>query len=260
LYMVTSELTPADILDSKRELSFPESVVDLVSGRMGQPPGGFPPKIVQRVLRGEKPLTGRAGAEMPAADFKATAGELEKRLGRAPKRSEVLAYLLYPRVFMDFVGHQETYSDVSVLPTNLFFYGEQPGQEVAVDIEQGKTLIIKFLTVGDPHPDGRRTVFFELNGQPRSINVRDASLEAEVPQRQKADRSDPWQIGSPMPGLVVTVAVKVGDAVTAGQKLLSLEAMKMETTIYAERDGKVAELLVKPGIPVETNDLLVKLS
>jgi pyruvate carboxylase len=257
--MVTSDLKPADILDGKRDLAFPESVVDLVSGRMGQPPGGFPKKIVDRVLRGEQPLEGRAGAEMPAADFTATAAELEKRLGRAPKRSEVLAYLLYPRVFMDFVGHQETYSDVSVLPTNLFFYGEQPGQEVAVDIEQGKTLIIKFLTVGDPHPDGRRTVFFELNGQPRSINIRDASLEGQVQQKLKADRNDPLQVGSPMPGLVVTVAVKVGEVVAAGQKLMSLEAMKMETTIYAERDGKVAELLVQPGTPVEANDLLLKL-
>jgi pyruvate carboxylase len=119
-------------------------------------------------------------------------------------------------------------------------------------------LIVKFLTVGDPHPDGRRTVFFELNGQPRSINVRDASLEPEEKLRVKADRDDPKQVGAPMPGLVVTVSVKLGDKVPAGQKLLSLEAMKMETTLYAEQAGKVVELLVKPGTQVDANDLLLR--
>ncbi len=124
---------------------------------------------------------------------------------------------------------------MSILPTAVFFYGQEPGQEVAIEIEPGKTLIVKFLTVGDPHPDGRRTVFFELNGQPRSVTVRDLSLEPEEKVRAKADPANPMHVGAPMPGLVVTVAVKVGDTVTQGQKLLSLEAMKMETTLYAER-------------------------
>ena len=162
-------------------------------------------------------------------------------------------------MFSDYITHYETYSDVSVLPTNVFFYGQEPGQEVAIEIERGKTLIVKFLTVGDPHPDGRRTVFFDLNGQPRSINVRDQSLEPEEKHRVKADRDDPMQVGAPMPGLVVTVSVKLGDVVPVGQKLLSLEAMKMETTLYAERPGKVVELLVKPGTQVDTNDLLLRI-
>ncbi len=259
LFLVSNDLTVDDVLDTKRELAFPESVVDLIAGRMGQPPGGFPPRVKARILRGQKAVQGRPGAKLPPADFKAVAAELQAKIGRAPKRQEILSYLMFPKVFSEFVSHEEKHSDVSVLPTNVFFYGQEPGQEVAIEIERGKTLIVKFLTVGDPHPDGRRTVFFELNGQPRSINVRDVSLEPVEKQRIKADRADPKQIGAPMPGLVVTVSVKLGDVVPAGQKLLSLEAMKMETTIYAERAGKVVELLVKPGTQVDANDLMLRM-
>jgi pyruvate carboxylase len=259
LFMITNQLTPADLLDGKRELAFPESIVDLVSGRMGQPPGGFPAKIRARVLRGQKPLRGRPGASLPPADFKQVSAELEAKMGHKPLKRDVISYLMFPKVMNEFVAHTQKFSDTSMLPTPLFFYGQLPGQEVAVDIEQGKTLIIKFLAVGDPHPDGRRTVFFELNGQPRNINVKDTSLEATAEARAKADRSDPAQIGAPMPGMIATVAVRQGDAVSAGQKLLTLEAMKMETTIYAERDGKIAAVLVSPGTQVDANDLLLKL-
>ncbi len=259
LFLVTNDLTVQDVLDSNRELAFPESVVDLMAGRMGQPPGGFPPLVRDRILRDQKPLTGRPGAEMPPVDFKAVSAEVQKTLGREPTMQDVLSYLMYPKVFNEFAANVAKYADVSILPTDVYFYGQEPGQEVAIEIERGKTLIVKFLTVGDPHPDGRRTVFFDLNGQPRSINVRDLSLEPEEKQRTKADRNDPKQVGAPMPGLVVTVSVKVGDTVPAGQKLLSLEAMKMETTLYAERPGKVVEILVKPGTQVDANDLLLKI-
>ena len=165
---------------------------------------------------------------------------------------------MFPKVFLEFEKRQTDYSDVSNLHTDVFFYGQEPGQETAIDIERGKTMIVKFLTVGDPHPDGRRTVFFDLNGQPRSINVRDHSLEPEEKHRVKADRADSKQVGAPMPGLVVNVAVNAGDKVQAGAKLFSLEAMKMETTIYAETEGKIAEVLVKPGTQVDSNDLLLR--
>jgi pyruvate carboxylase len=258
IFMITNDLTVDDVLDPGRELAFPESVVDLISGRMGQPPGGFPPKVIERVLRGQKAMTDRPGAHLAPVDFKTIADELRGKINREPTKQELLSYLVYPKVFLEFEAHEARYADVSVLPTDVFFYGQEPGQEVAVEIERGKTLIVKFLTVGDPHPDGRRTVFFELNGQPRSINVRDVSLEPQEKHRAKADRADKKQVGSPMPGLVVTVSVKVGDKVPAGQKLLSLEAMKMETTLYAEQAGKVAELLVKPGTQVDANDLLIR--
>ncbi|HEX4143937.1 MAG TPA: pyruvate carboxylase [Pirellulales bacterium] len=259
LFLITSNLTPADVLESKRELAFPESVVDLVSGRMGQPPGGFPAKIRQRVLRGQKPLRGRPGASLPAADFKKAASELETKLGRKPRRREVLSYLMFPKVTSEFIAHQKKFSDTSVLPTPLFFYGQLSGEEVAVEIETGKTLIIKFLAVGDPHPDGRRTVFFELNGLPRSINVKDAGQEATEQTRAKADRANTGQVGAPMPGMVVTVSASVGDAIASGQKLFTLEAMKMETTIYAEREGRVGRVHVQPGTQVDSGDLLLEL-
>src|SRR5205823_3729183 len=159
---------------------------------------------------------------------------------------ELLSYLLYPRVFPEFAIHQESYSDTSMLPTPVFFYGMEPGEEVSVDIEQGKTLITKFLTVGDPHPDGKRLVFFELNGQPREVLVLDKSLVGKAePGRTKAEVGNPQHVGAPMPGAVVAVVVAAGEAVAEGQKLVTMEAMKMETTLYAERAGKIAEVLVK---------------
>jgi pyruvate carboxylase len=167
--------------------------------------------------------------------------------------------LLYPRVFPEFVAHQHKYSDTSVLPTPVFFYGMEPGEEVSVDIEQGKTLIIKFLTVGDPHPDGRRLIFFELNGQPREVLVEDQALGGPDKARPKAEPGNPLQVAAPMPGLVVSITAAPGEKVTAGQKLCVLEAMKMETTLYAEKPGRVAELLVQPGTQVEAGDLLIRL-
>jgi pyruvate carboxylase len=162
-------------------------------------------------------------------------------------------------VFQDYITHVAQFSDVSMLPTPFFLYGQQPGEELTIDIEPGKTLIVKLLTVGEPHPDGTRTVFFELNGQPRSVSVLDKSVKAEGAVRPKANPTDPKQIAAPMPGLVVTVPVKAGDTVKKGQKLLSLEAMKMETTLYAENDGKIADVLVKPGTPVEAGELVVQM-
>ncbi|MFO0867878.1 MAG: pyruvate carboxylase [Pirellulales bacterium] len=259
LFMVANNLTADDILSGERELAFPESVVDLIGGRMGQPPGGFPPAVIERVMRGRPVMAGRPGESLPPIDFTQAASEVREILHREPTRRDVLSYVLYPKVFREFVAHQQRYSDTSDLPTPVFFYGQVPGEEIAIDIEPGKTLIVKFMNVGEPHPDGQRSVFFELNGQPRDVTVVDRSLEPATKASPKADPADPRQIGAAMPGMVVTVTVQVGDQVAKGQKLLSLEAMKMEATIYAERDGKVAQLYVKPGTPVQTGDLLVAL-
>jgi pyruvate carboxylase len=259
LFLVSNSLTTQDLMEGKRELAFPASVIDLLSGKMGQPPGGFPADVQKRILRGEKPINCRPGELMPTVDFAAVQKELESKIDRQPTAQEVQSYLMYPKVFLDFIKSQEEFADLSILPTNVFFYGMEPGQEMTVDLEPGKTLIVKYLTTGDPHEDGRRTVFFELNGQPRSIDVFDKSLDGEVKTRAKAIPGDTAQVGAPMPGAVTTVTVKQGDVVAAGQKLFSLEAMKMETTIYAERDGKVAELLVGPGTQVDTGDLLLRL-
>jgi pyruvate carboxylase len=258
LFMVGNNLTAQDVLEGPRELAFPESVVEFFEGRLGQPPGGFPPALQKRVLRDRKPWTDRPGASLSPADFDATRQQLEQQLGRPVRPREVVTHLLYPRVFVEFAEHQQKYSDTSVLPTLVFFYGMEPGEEISVDIEPGKTLIIKFLTVGDPHPDGQRLVFFELNGQPREVLVLDQSLADLAHVRAKADPGNPRQVGAPMPGLVVSVRVVSGEQVAAGQKLFTLEAMKMETTVYAETAGRIAEVLVKAGTQVETGDLLLR--
>ena len=259
LFLIANDMRPDEILSGTRELAFPQSVIDLVSGRMGQTPGGFPPEVRERILRGEKPLEGRPGASLPPADLEKTAEELRPLLDHEPTRRDVVSNLLYPQVFKDFAQHQQNYADTSILPTPAFLYGLEPGEEIAVDIEPGKTLIIRFLTVSEPHEDARRTVFFELNGQPREATVLDRNLEPEAPRRQKADPNDPTQVAANMPGMVVNVAVQVGDSVAKGQKVLMLEAMKMQTVIAAEQDGKVAQVHVQAGTQVETGDLLVSL-
>jgi pyruvate carboxylase len=258
LLLVTNGLTADDLLDDTREIAFPESAIDLLAGRMGQPPGGFPPAVVKRVVKNGEIVTGRPGASMSPADFGAAKKTVSDLVGREASPREVLSWLLYPRVFQDFAKHQAAYSDVSVLPTPAFLEGLLPGEELAVEIEPGKTLVIRLLTVGDPHADGTRTVFFELNGQPRSVSITDRSLEATVQKRPKATPGDAREVAAPMPGLVVTVAVRGGDKIKKGQKLLSLEAMKMETTLYAERDGTLAEVLVAPGTPVEAGELIAR--
>ena len=259
LFMVANELTRDDVLDPNRELAFPASVIDLISGGMGQPPGGFPEEITKRVLRGEPGLSGRPGETLEPVDFAAAAEIVEKMLGREPTRRDIISYLLYPKVYREFADHQSRYFDTSALPTPVFFYGQEPGEEIAVDIERGKTLIVNFVTVGEPQADGTRTVFFELNGQPRDVNVIDRSLEPETQAAVKADPEDPKHIGASMPGMVVDVTVRVGHAVSQGDKLLSLEAMKMETTLYAEGEGTVAQVLVYPGSQVAPGDLMIRL-
>jgi pyruvate carboxylase len=160
---------------------------------------------------------------------------------------------------LEFAESEVKYSDLSVLPTTVFFYGMETGEEVSVDIEPGKTLIIKFLTIGEVQPDGKRLVYFELNGQPREVLVTDKAAAGGVTKvRAKADPANAKHVAAPMPGAVVGVSVAVGEEVAAGQKLLTLEAMKMESTLYAEQAGRVAEVLVRPGTQVESGDLVVR--
>jgi pyruvate carboxylase len=258
LFMVANELTPDDILHGDRELAYPASVIDLIGGNMGQPPGGFPRELQQRILRDRPAITSRPGESLAPANFDATREELARVLDRDASDREVVSYLLYPKVYEELARHRKEFYDPSRIPTHVFFYGLQPGEEISIDIEEGKTLIVKYLTTGEPHLDGRRTVFFEVNGIPRDVSVVDRSQQPKIQQSVKADSADPKQIGSSMPGMVVTVSAKRGDRVRKGQKLLSLEAMKMETTVYAERAGRVAEVLVKPGSQVESGDLLIR--
>ncbi|HTU18421.1 MAG TPA: biotin/lipoyl-containing protein, partial [Gemmataceae bacterium] len=234
------------------------SVVEFFEGLLGEPTGGFPDQLQKRVLRGRQPLRGRPGASLPPIDFAAARNTLEQQIGRPASDRELLSYLLYPRVFPDLATHQAKYSDTSVLPTPVFLYGMEPGEEVSIDIERGKTLILKFLAVGEAHEDGSRTVFFELNGQPREVVVTDRSLVVKVAAHPKAEPGNARHVGAPMPGLVVRVMVEADDQVVAGQKLITLEAMKMETTIYAEHAGTISEVLVQSGTQIDAGDLLLR--
>ena len=259
LFMVAGGVSGKDLIEGDRDLALPESVIDLVSGMMGQPPGGWPKGLQKRVLRDRKPIKGRAAEGLAPADFEAAAETVRGLLGREPTRRDMLSHLLYPKVYEEYAAHIRKYSNTTRLPTPVFFYGQETGEEISVDIEEGKTLIIKFLTISEPHADGTRTVFFELNGQPRDVSIVDHSLEATAARAVRADPADPKHVGASMPGMVVTVAVKPGDKVTKAQKLFTLEAMKMETTIASESPGKVAEVLVQPGSRVEAGDLLLRI-
>ncbi len=259
LFMVANELSPDDVINGTRELAYPASVLDLIGGGMGQPPGGFPEAVQRRLLKDRPPITGRPGETMAPANFEETRARLAQLLGSEPSSRDIITSVLYPKVFEQYALHRRDYYDPSGLPTPVFFYGPEPGEEISLDLEPGKTLIIRYLTTGEPHADGRRTVFFEVNGIPREVSVLDHSQEPSTPQAVKADPNDPTQVGAAMPGMVVTVAVQAGDPVKKGQKLLSLEAMKMETSIQAEIEATVIEVLVKPGSQVETGDLLVRL-
>ncbi len=258
LFLLAKGMTCEEVrkLPPDHGVAFPDSVRDMLAGALGAPPDGWPEEVQKILLRGEKPKPGRWGATLPPADLETVAEELEQKLERKPTHDEVLSYLLYPQVFLDYAEKRKEFADVGVLPTPVFFYGMETGDEAAVEIERGKTLVIKFLTVGEPHTDGKRVVFFELNGQPRQVSVRDRSLNVEDKARRKARSSEHGEVGAPTPGLITGVFVEPGQQVKKNDKLLALEAMKMQSTIYAPLDGKVVEILVEPGAQVEAKDLL----
>jgi len=260
LLMVTSGLTPEQVLDPHTQIAFPESVVSLFRGDLGQPYGGFPQALQKKVLKGAQPLKVRPGEVLPSIDLAQARADLDRKTWREVTDEEFASYLMYPKVFLDYMQARQTYGQVTVLPTPMFFYGLEPGDEVSVDIERGKTLIVRFVAVSDGSEDGTRTVFFELNGQPRSVKVPDRSHVALKPPRRKADPSNPNHVAAPMPGTVATVPISQGGRVTRGDVLVTIEAMKMETTVRADRDGTVAEVVTHPGEPIDSKDLLVVLA
>jgi pyruvate carboxylase len=257
LLMVTSGLDAKDVLDPDVEVPFPESVVSFFRGDLGQPYGGFPVALQRKVLKGATPLTSRPGETLQPVDLVRAREELQARIPRPVTDYDFASWLMYPKVYTDYVADRVRYGDVSVLPTRTFFYGLAPGEEITVELERGKQLIIRFVTVSDVHDDGTRTVFFELNGQPRPVRVADRSQVAKRPPRRQAEAGLPGHVGAPMTGTVAPVAVTAGHAVKRGDVLFTLEAMKMETAVRAERDARVIEVLARPGEAVDAKDLLV---
>ncbi|TPM63082.1 pyruvate carboxylase [Mesorhizobium sp. B2-2-4] len=261
LMMVSQDLTVADVENPARDIAFPDSVVSMLRGDLGQSPGGWPQALQKKVLKGDRPITARPGSLLKPADLKASRKEIERKLERKLSEYEFASWLMYPKVFSDFAAAQETYGPVSVLPTPTYFYGMKPEDEVFVDIEKGKTLVVRCQAIGDVDDKGMVTVFFELNGQPRRVKVPDRAHGASAAKaRRKAEPGNEAHVGAPMPGVVSALAVAAGQAVKAGDVLLSIEAMKMETALHAERDGTVAEVLVKAGDQIDAKDLLIAFS
>jgi pyruvate carboxylase len=274
LFLFSKGIKPADLVNLEPgTTAFPESVIDMMMGGLGWPEGGWPDQI-WKVILGEKryqearakyvaATSAKLGRKLPKSspplDLEKIRAELTEKLKRPATDDDLYSHLMYPSVFADFAKHQQAYSDVSVLPTPAFFYGLKVGEEISVAIEQGKTLIIRLVSVGAPDKDGRRTLSYELNGIGRETFILDKSIAPKTKARPKADLADPTQVAAPIPGLIAQLSVSVGSKVTKGDKLLMMEAMKMQNTVYAPCDGVVAELHVALGDTVESKDLLARI-
>ncbi|WP_321344351.1 pyruvate carboxylase [Breoghania sp.] len=260
LMMVSQGLTREEVEDPNRDISFPDSVVDMMRGNLGRPSGGFPEALQKKVLKGEKPLDVRPGLKLRPVDFEVKRREASEAAGGVAINNEELnAYLMYPKVFTDYRKRYEQFGPVRVLPTPTFFYGMEEGEEISAELDPGKTLEIRCLAITDSDEQGNAKVFFELNGQPRLIRVADRRKGATaVVQKAKAQDGNPNQIGAPMPGAVASVGIKAGSKVSEGDLLLTIEAMKMETGIHAQRDAVVSAVHVVPGEQIDAKDLLVE--
>ncbi len=259
LMMVSQGLTRAQVEDPGTDVSFPDSVIGMLRGDLGQPPNGFPAAIVKKALKGEKPNLERPGKHLEAVDFEATRATLAKDLGVDIDDEDLNGYLMYPKVFTDYAARHAEYGPVRTLPTRTFFYGMQPGEEIEAEIDPGKTLVVRLQALGETNEEGEVRVFFELNGQPRTVRVPNRLVSAATAKRPKAELGNPNHIGAPMPGVVASVGVAAGQAIKAGTLLLTIEAMKMETGLHAERDAVVKAVHVSPGGQIDAKDLLVEL-
>ena len=258
LMMVSQGLTRAQVEDPKVEVSFPDSVIGMMRGDLGHPPGGFPPAIQSKILKGAAPLTDRPGKHLAPVDTEAARREAAEALGVEIDDEDLNAYLMYPKVFSDYARRHAEYGPVRTIPTRTFFYGMAPGDEVEAEIDPGKTLVIRMQAIGETNAEGEARVFLELNGQPRTIRVPDRRAGATAAARPKAEIGNPAHVGAPMPGVVATVAAAPGATVAEGDMLLTIEAMKMETGIHAERDAVIKAVHVTPGAQIDAKDLLVE--
>ncbi len=259
LFMVSGDLTVSQVEDPGVPIAFPQSVVELFHGDLGQPPGGFPKALQAKVLGDIPPLTERPGATLPALDLVVARAEARERVGRELTDREFASYLMYPHVFVDYAAHDATYGNVDNLETPVFFYGMDVGQEVAIELERGKTLYVRYAALGEPDDAGQRIVYFELNGQPRTVSVLDKHLTGVKAPPRKAEPRNDKHVGAPMPGQIVKVNVTEGIAVRKGDPLLTIEAMKMQTNVHASAEGIVKAILAPNGARVGAGDLLVEL-
>ena len=260
LYMITNDLSPENVLDPKKEISFPTSVIEFFKGEIGIPMGGFPKDLQDKILGGLKPLTTRAGSTLPSVDLDEEKKKLEKKYEESISNQQLASHLMYPKVFEEFMEHYKNFSDTSILPTQLFFYGPLPDKEYSLPIDIGKNLIVRYLAKGEPNANGSSSVFFELNGQPRTIEVINKEFSKNITSKVRAEEGNSNHIGSPLPGQVAKIFVSEGAKVIKGDKVLVIEAMKMETIITAEKSGTIKKLYISSGENVETKDLLIEIN
>ncbi|MBP1968230.1 pyruvate carboxylase [Virgibacillus natechei] len=258
LFMVQNNLTENDVYERGESIDFPDSVIEFAQGYIGQPYQGFPKELQRIILKGKEAIKVRPGELLDPIDFTQSKESLFKSLDRQVTSFDLISHALYPKVFMDHHRFYETYGDMSVLDTPTFFYGMKLGEEIKVEIEQGKTLIVKLVSISEARADATRVVYFELNGQAREVVVKDMSIESQVATKAKAEKDNDKHIGATMPGVVVEVIRNKGDKVTKGDYLLITEAMKMETTIQAPFSGVIKDIHLKNGDPIEVDDLLVE--
>ena len=259
LFMVQNKLSEEDVYAKGDVLDFPASVVEFFEGRIGTPYQGFPEKLQKIVLKGRQPITVRPGAALKPVDFEEVRSKLAE-IGAPTTDEAVSSYCLYPKVFTDWVERYNKFGDVSVLDTPTFFFGMNIGEVIKVEIEQGKTLVIKLIHISEPNAAGMRTVTFEFNGLPREIEIKDRNVKATAAVRKKADKSNNGEIGASLSGSVVKLLVEKGQAVTKGTPLIVTEAMKMETTLSAPISGIISAIHVSAGERVDSGDCLMEIS
>lgn len=259
LFMVQNNLDELSVVTRGKKIDFPDSVIEFFEGYIGQPHGGFPEELQKVVLKDREPITVRPGELLEPVDFNAVKELLFNKLERPVNSQEILAYTLYPKVFDEYCATEKNFGDVSVLDTPTFLYGMRLGEEIEVEIEVGKTLIIKLVSISKPDKEGNRIIYFELNGQPREITIQDMNMEVSSFSKFKAEPSNESHIGATMPGTVLKVEVATGDEVRRGQHLIITEAMKMETTVQAPFDGIVKAIHVGAGEAIATGDLLIEM-
>ncbi|WP_019416078.1 pyruvate carboxylase [Paenisporosarcina sp. TG20] len=259
LFMVQNDLTEETVLSRGQTIDFPDSVIEFFQGYIGQPYGGFPKNLQKVILKDRIAITVRPGELLEPVDFNQLKEELFQKLSRPVNSHEVLAYALYPKVFDEYSEMVKKFGDVSVLDTPTFLYGMRLGEEIEVEIQKGKTLLVKMVSISQPQSDGNRVIYFELNGQPREIIIQDMTVDADVTQKPKADVSNSNHIGATMPGTVLKVVIESGSRVKRGDYLLITEAMKMETTVQAPHNGIVKEIHVVAGSSIATGDLLIEM-
>lgn len=258
IFMVQNDLTPENIVERGKALAFPDSVVSYFKGMMGQPAWGFPEDLQKVVLKGEEPITCRPGKLLPPVDFDRLEQEVRK-FRNDPERKDLISYAMYPKVYEDFCRHRKEYGYITRMGSHVFFNGMALGETNKINIEDGKTLVIKYLGLGDHNDDGTINVQFELNGMRREVAVRDPNASEKTRQVVQADESDPRQVGASIPGMVSKLHVQPGDTVEENQVLMTIEAMKMETAVTARTAGKVREIRVKEGQAVKAKELLMLL-